>query len=75
MNTIIFALRVAGVVTMVLAERLGFDSEQGQEGFVFSTAPMPALKPTQPLTQWVPESLNSDIKRPVSTTDNLHSIW
>ena len=75
MNTIIFALKVVVVVTRVLAGRLGFDSKQGQEGFIFSTASTPALKSMQPLIQWVPESLTSDIKRPVGTTDNLQFIW
>jgi hypothetical protein len=36
------------------AGELGFDSQQGQEIFLYFTVSRPALRPTQPPVQWVP---------------------
>jgi hypothetical protein len=41
-----------------------FDSRQRQEMFFFSTASRPALRPTKPSIQWVPEALHRQVKRP-----------
>jgi hypothetical protein len=41
-----------------------FDFWQRQEIFVLSTALEPALGPTQPPIQWIPEALSRGIKRP-----------
>jgi hypothetical protein len=46
------------------AGRPMFDSRQGQEIFLFSTASMPALGPTQPPIPWVPGDLSPGIERP-----------
>jgi hypothetical protein len=35
-----------------------FESRQGEEVFLFTTAYRPALEPTQPHIQWVPEALS-----------------
>jgi hypothetical protein len=44
------------------AGRPGFNSRQGQEIFLFSTAPRPALGPTQPPIQWVPGAFSPGVK-------------
>jgi hypothetical protein len=44
------------------AGELGFDSQQEQEIFLFSTVARPALRPTQPPTQLVTEALCPRIK-------------
>jgi hypothetical protein len=41
-----------------------FDSQQGQEICLFSTAFRPALGPTQPHNQWVTGTLSPAVKRP-----------
>jgi hypothetical protein len=45
--------------------RPGFDSRQGQQIVLFSTASSPSLGPTQPPIQWVPGG-----KRPVREADH-----
>jgi hypothetical protein len=45
-----------------MAEVLIFDSRQGQEIFISSTASISALGPSQPPIQWVPGSLSSGAK-------------
>jgi hypothetical protein len=47
----------------VATRRLGFDSQQGQEIFLYSTASRPALSPTQPHIQWY-RVLSAGVKRP-----------
>jgi hypothetical protein len=42
----------------------GFDSRQGNEIFVYSTASRPALGPTQPPIQWVPGNRLVGVKWP-----------
>jgi hypothetical protein len=44
-------LQSVGVTCMI--EKSVFDSREGQEIFLFSTASRPALRPIQPPTQWV----------------------
>jgi hypothetical protein len=46
-----------------------FDSQQGQQIFLFSRASRPALRPTQPPIQWVPGSLPPAVKRPGRESD------
>jgi hypothetical protein len=46
----------------VLDDR-GFESRQGLENFLFTTAPKPALGLTQPPVQWVTVSLSLEVKR------------
>jgi hypothetical protein len=46
------------------AGRTGFDSQQGQEIFLYSAASHLALGPTQLPLQWVPGALSSGVKRP-----------
>jgi hypothetical protein len=41
----------------------GFESQQGQEFFFFTTASRPNLEPTQSPIQWVPGALSLAIKR------------
>jgi hypothetical protein len=43
---------------------------QGQEIFLYSTASRPALGPTQPPVQWVPEALSPGVKRPGCEADH-----
>jgi hypothetical protein len=38
--------------------------------FLFTTASKPALGPTQPPTQWVPETPTQEVKRPGREADN-----
>jgi hypothetical protein len=52
--------------------RPGFDSRQGQEVCIFSTASRPVLRPTQPAIQWVPGALSPGVKRPGREAD--HSL-
>jgi hypothetical protein len=47
----------------------GFDSQQGLEIFLFTTASIPALEPTQPPIQWVPGALSLGVKRPGREAD------
>jgi hypothetical protein len=54
------------------AERSGFDSRQGEEIFLFSTASRPALGPTQPPIQWVPGGLSVGVKRLGREADHSH---
>jgi hypothetical protein len=51
------------------AGRPGFDSRQGQEIFLYSTASRQVLGSTQPPTQWVPGLFPWGIKRPGSEAD------
>jgi hypothetical protein len=41
----------------------GFESLQGMENFLFTTAFRPALRHTQPPIQWLPGSLSLAVKR------------
>jgi hypothetical protein len=43
--------------------RPGFDSRQGHESFLLSTATRPSLGPTQPPMIWVPAALSLEVKR------------
>jgi hypothetical protein len=56
------------------AGRQGFDSRQGQEIFLFSTASRPALGPTQPPTQWVAGALSLGVKRPGREADHSRMV-
>jgi hypothetical protein len=46
------------------AGRLGFDSRQAQNIFLYFTVSRPTLGPTQPLIRWVLEALSPEVKRP-----------
>jgi hypothetical protein len=49
----------------------GRDSNLGRgKIFLFSTTPRPALRPTQPLIQWVPGALSPEVKRPGRKADH-----
>jgi hypothetical protein len=48
---------------------LGFDSRRGLKIFLFITASRPALVPTQPPTQWIPEDLLLGVKLPGGEPD------
>jgi hypothetical protein len=50
-----------------------FDSQHGQEVFIFSTMSRLALGPTQSPIQWVPEALSPGVKRQMRETDHLDS--
>jgi hypothetical protein len=62
------------IVIRLRAEIPGFISWQ-VEGifFLFATASISALGPTQPPIQWVPGPLSPRVKRPVREADNSHS--
>jgi hypothetical protein len=47
-----------------------FESRQGLEVFLFTTASRMALGPTQPPIQWVPEAVSLEVKRPGRETDH-----
>jgi hypothetical protein len=49
---------------------LGFDSRRGLGIFLFTSASITALGPTQPPIQWVPGALSLGIKRPGRETDH-----
>jgi hypothetical protein len=49
---------------------LGFDSRRGLGIFFFATVSRMALGPTQPPTQWVPETLFLGAKRPGREADH-----
>jgi hypothetical protein len=53
-----------------MAEEKGFDSRLRQEIFLFSNESIPALRPTQPPVQWVPENVSPDVKRPGREADH-----
>jgi hypothetical protein len=48
----------------------GFDSRQGKEIFLYSTASRATLGPTQPPIQWVPGALSPGVKRPRCEADH-----
>jgi hypothetical protein len=45
------------------AGRTGFNSQMGQEIFLFSILSRPVLGPTQPSILWVPQALSPGLKR------------
>jgi hypothetical protein len=49
--------------------RPGIDSWQGQEVFLYSTVPRPALGPIQSPIQWAPGALSPGVKRPRCEAD------
>jgi len=49
---------------------LWFESRQGLEIFLFSTAFRPTLRPTQPSVQLVPADLTLGVKRPGREADH-----
>jgi hypothetical protein len=52
-------------------ELKGWGSKSGMgKIFVFSTASKPALEPTQPYDQWVPETISPGVKRPGREADH-----
>jgi hypothetical protein len=52
------------------AVRSGFNSRQGLQNFLFTTASRPALRPTQPPIQWVLGALSLGVKRPGRKSDH-----
>jgi len=54
------------LVTRLRAERQEFNSRKVQGFFLFATASIPALEPTQLPTQWALGNLSSRVKRPGS---------
>jgi hypothetical protein len=48
----------------------GFESRQGLGIFLFTTVFRPALEPTQPPIQWLPEALSLGVKRPEREDDH-----
>jgi hypothetical protein len=52
------------------AGRPGFNSRKGQGNFLFATASIPALWPTQPPIQWVPRDISPGINRPGREPDH-----
>jgi hypothetical protein len=48
----------------------GFESQQGQGIFLFTTASRTALGPTQLPIQWVPRALSLGVKRPEREADH-----
>jgi hypothetical protein len=55
-----------------MSEESRFDSRQGQEIYLFSTASRPALGPTQPPKQWVPGALSLGVKRQRIEADHTY---
>jgi hypothetical protein len=48
----------------------GFDSRQRPRIFLFITLSRPALVPTEPPIQWIPEALSLEVKRPGREADH-----
>jgi hypothetical protein len=48
----------------------GFESRQGLEMFIFTTASRPVLGSTQPPIQWVPGAISRGVKRPGRKADH-----
>jgi hypothetical protein len=67
-----------GTATGLLAGRPGFDSQQEQEIFLFSTASRPTLGSIQLPIQGVPRDLSPGVKRPEREADHsptrLHGV-
>jgi hypothetical protein len=59
-----------GLATELRAGQPRLDSRQGLRVFLFTTAPGPALGPTQPPIQWVPAALSQGVKRPCRKADH-----
>jgi hypothetical protein len=57
-------------VTRLRAGRPAFDSQQGQQFFLFATASRRALGPTQPPVQEVSRFLSPEVKRPGRQADH-----
>jgi hypothetical protein len=56
-------------------EESEFDSRQGQEIFLFSTASMPSLAPTEPSIQWTPGLFPWGYRdRDMTLTTHLHLV-
>jgi len=56
--------------TGLTSETSRFDSQQGQEIFLFSKESRPSLRPTLPPAQRIPEVLSSKVKRPGREADH-----
>jgi hypothetical protein len=51
------------------AEKLAFDSVQGQENYIFCLASRVALEPSQHLVQWFLRALDQEVNRPGRESD------
>jgi len=58
LNTLLYEPNIVSTQTMLRTGRPGFNSRQGQRWnfFLFAATSRPALGPTQPPIQWVPDS-------------------
>jgi hypothetical protein len=57
-------------VPTAMGSPAGFRFPAGARDFLYSTASRPALGPTQPPIQWVPEAFSPKAKRPGSEDDH-----
>jgi hypothetical protein len=61
-----------GIATRLRAGRSGFDSRRGVRIFLFTTASITALGPTQPPIRCVPGALSLRVRRPGREADHSH---
>jgi hypothetical protein len=64
---------LSGIALSYGLDDRGFESRQGLGIFLFTTASRPALGPTQPPIQWVPEALSLGVKRSGREADHSPS--
>jgi hypothetical protein len=65
-NSVVVNLRrdsSAGIATRCTTKELSFDSQQGQQIFLFSIASRPTPGPTQPPIQWIHGAISPEVKR------------
>jgi hypothetical protein len=62
--------KLSGIALRYGLDDRGFESSQGLGIFLFTTASRPALRPTQPPTQWVTGALSLGVKLPEREADH-----
>jgi hypothetical protein len=74
-GSFLFHFSPVSIVTRLQAGWPGFDSGRGREFFLFATAPIPALRPTQLPILLVPGAIFPGAKRPEREEEIFRLFW